>query len=61
VEPLPDDGPETRRTSAQLLCDIVSPNWLEAGQMDALDDLAALVRAMLADGAPVAGGWAPDR
>jgi sugar/nucleoside kinase (ribokinase family) len=34
--------------------DIVSPNWLEAQQVYGLDDPAALVGALLDDGAPIA-------
>lgn len=40
--------------AALRLVDIVSPNHLEAAQVYGNDDPAALVRAMLADGVPVA-------
>lgn len=56
-EPLPDlmmpeHAQEFRAGLGQ--CDIVSPNWLEAQHMYGLDDPAALVRAMIAEGAHVA-------
>ncbi len=56
-EPLPQamtaEGAHEMRAALRH-CDIVSPNWLEAQQVYGQQDPEALVRAMLADGAPVA-------
>lgn len=49
---IPENAAEFRAALPQV--DIVSPNWLEAQLVYTMDDPAALVRALLQDGAKVA-------